>query len=88
MWLLWNTKLGLPKQGTGGGTLRDTMPVCVLSEHGGKRTMCAALGQKGVDHDHDTLGPYNTAHIITFLIPHQQGEGLSAAQVCCCLGQC
>ncbi len=29
--------------------------------------MCAAISNNGVLHRHATLGPYNTAHIITFL---------------------
>ena len=29
--------------------------------------MCAAITHHGVIHHHATLGPYNTAHLITFL---------------------
>ncbi len=39
----------------------------VPGQRGGNITMCAAISQNGVVHHHATLGPYNTAHIITFL---------------------
>ncbi len=29
--------------------------------------MCAAITHHGIIHHHATLGPYNTAHLITFL---------------------
>lgn len=44
--------------------------------------MCAAITHHGVIHHHATLGPYNTAHLITFLdilhntlIPPDQVDG-------------
>ncbi|XP_053371948.1 uncharacterized protein LOC128545563 isoform X2 [Clarias gariepinus] len=39
----------------------------VPGQRGGNITMCAAMSQNGVVHHHAILGPYNTAHIITFL---------------------
>ncbi|XP_052341208.1 uncharacterized protein LOC118363001 isoform X1 [Oncorhynchus keta] len=52
----------------------------VPGQRGGNITMCAAISQNGVLHHHAILGPYNTAHIITFLdtlhnrlIPDDQG---------------
>ncbi|XP_027005558.1 uncharacterized protein LOC113644708 [Tachysurus fulvidraco] len=37
-------------------------------QHGGNITMCAAISSMhGVLHHHANLGPYNTAHILTFL---------------------
>ena len=36
-------------------------------QRGGNITMCAAISQNGVVHHHATLGPYNTAQMITFL---------------------
>ncbi|XP_027132846.1 uncharacterized protein LOC113747943 [Larimichthys crocea] len=39
----------------------------VPGQRGGNITMCAAISQNGVVHHHATLGPYNTAHILTFL---------------------
>ncbi|XP_044049674.1 uncharacterized protein LOC122875034 [Siniperca chuatsi] len=39
----------------------------VPGQRGGNITLCAAISQNGVVHHHATLGPYNTAHIITFL---------------------
>ena len=49
---------------------------------GGNITMCAAITHHGVIHHHATLGPYNTAHLITFLdtlhntlIPPDQIDG-------------
>ena len=57
----------------------------IVNVHGqrcGNITMCAAISQNGVLHNHVTLGPYNTAHIITFLdtlhnilIPNDQRNG-------------
>jgi hypothetical protein len=49
-------------------------------QDGGNITMCAAISKNSVLHHHAILGPYNTAHIITFddtlhnrLIPNDQG---------------
>lgn len=39
----------------------------VPGQRGGNVTMCAAITQNGVLHHHATLGPYNTAHMLTFL---------------------
>ncbi|RXN20615.1 insertion element IS630 putative 39 kDa -like protein [Labeo rohita] len=40
----------------------------VPGQHGGNITMCAAIScMHGVLHRHANLGPYNTAHILTFL---------------------
>ncbi len=39
----------------------------VPGQRGGNINMCAAISKNGVVHHHATLGPYNTAHIITFL---------------------
>ncbi len=39
----------------------------VPGQRGGNISMYAAISQNGVVHHHATLGPYNTAHIITFL---------------------
>lgn len=39
----------------------------VPGQRGGNITMCAAITQNGVLHRHANLGPYNTAHILTFL---------------------
>lgn len=41
--------------------------VNVPGQRGGNITMCAAITNNGVLHHHATLGPYNTAHIVTFL---------------------
>ncbi|XP_041947824.1 uncharacterized protein LOC121708924 [Alosa sapidissima] len=53
----------------------------VPGQRGGNITMCAAITNNGVLHHHATLGPYNTAHIITFLdaihrilVPGQQNQ--------------
>ncbi|XP_039672067.1 insertion element IS630 uncharacterized 39 kDa protein-like [Perca fluviatilis] len=54
----------------------------VPGQRGGNITMCAAITHQGVIHHHATLGPYNTAHLITFLdtlhhtlIPPDQVDG-------------
>ena len=54
--------------------------VNVPGQRGANITMCAAISQNGVHHA--ALGPYNTAHIITFfdtlhniLIPNDQRNG-------------
>ncbi len=54
----------------------------VPGQRGGNITMCAAITHHGVIHHHATLGPYNTAHLITFLdtlhntlIPPDQVDG-------------
>ncbi|KAI2667382.1 DNA-directed RNA polymerase subunit beta [Labeo rohita] len=54
----------------------------VPGQRGGNITMCAAITNHGVIHHHATLGPYNTAHLITFLeilhntlIPPDQTDG-------------
>ncbi|XP_029919204.1 uncharacterized protein LOC115367556 [Myripristis murdjan] len=54
----------------------------VPGQHGGNITMCAAITHHGVIHHHATLGPYSTAHLITFLdtlhntlIPPDQTDG-------------
>ncbi|XP_015807069.2 insertion element IS630 uncharacterized 39 kDa protein-like [Nothobranchius furzeri] len=54
----------------------------VPGQRGGNITMCAALGYHGIIHHHATLGPYNSAHLITFLdtlhntlIPPDQVDG-------------
>ncbi|KAF0039328.1 hypothetical protein F2P81_007563 [Scophthalmus maximus] len=54
----------------------------VPGQRGGNITMCAAITHHGVIHHHATLGPYNTAHLITFLdtrhntlIPPDQIDG-------------
>ncbi|XP_038141857.1 uncharacterized protein LOC119784069 [Cyprinodon tularosa] len=54
----------------------------VPGQHGGNITMCAAMTHHGIIHHHATLGPYNTAHLITFLdtlhntlIPPDQIDG-------------
>ncbi|KAK3544667.1 hypothetical protein QTP86_026087 [Hemibagrus guttatus] len=39
----------------------------VPGQRGGNNTMCAAITQNGILHRHAKLGPYNMAHIITFL---------------------
>lgn len=39
----------------------------VPGQRGGNITMCAAINHQGILHHHSTLGPYNTAHLITFL---------------------
>lgn len=56
--------------------------VQVPEQRGGNITMCAAITHHGVIHHHATLGPYNTAHLITFLdtlhntlIPPDQVDG-------------
>ncbi|XP_053088343.1 uncharacterized protein LOC128318005 [Pangasianodon hypophthalmus] len=50
-----------------GRNLREHCAIVnVPGRPGGNITMCAAISQNGVHH-HATLGPYNTAHIITFL---------------------
>ncbi|XP_039664144.1 uncharacterized protein LOC120563802 [Perca fluviatilis] len=54
----------------------------VPGQRGGNIPMCAAITHQGVIHHHATLGPYNTAHLITFLdtlhntlIPPDQVDG-------------
>ncbi|XP_038132929.1 uncharacterized protein LOC119777997 [Cyprinodon tularosa] len=54
----------------------------VPGQRGGNITMCAAMTDHGIIHHHATLGPYNTAHLITFLdtlhntlIPPDQIDG-------------
>ncbi|RXN15293.1 membrane-bound immunoglobulin [Labeo rohita] len=54
----------------------------VPGQRGGNIAMCAAITNHGVIHHHATLGPYNTAHLITFLeilhntlIPPDQIDG-------------
>ncbi|XP_049319290.1 uncharacterized protein LOC111190584 [Astyanax mexicanus] len=54
----------------------------VPGQRGGNITMCAAMTHHGIIHHHATLGPYNTAHLITFLdtlhntlIPPDQIDG-------------
>ncbi|XP_036970874.1 trace amine-associated receptor 2-like [Acanthopagrus latus] len=54
----------------------------VPGQRGGNITMCAAITHHGVTHHHATLGPYITAHLITFLdtlhnilIPPDQIDG-------------
>ncbi len=54
----------------------------VPGQRGENITMCAAITHHGVIHHHATLGPYNTAHLITFLdtlhntlIPPDQVDG-------------
>ena len=39
----------------------------VPGQRGGNITMCAAIAHHGVINHHATLGPFNTAHLITFL---------------------
>ena len=39
----------------------------VPGQCGDNITVCAAITQNGVLHHNDTLGPYNTGHILTFL---------------------
>jgi hypothetical protein len=41
-------------------------------QRGGNVTICAAISSYGVIHRHVTLGPYNTAHLITFLYALQE----------------
>ncbi|KAJ8369545.1 hypothetical protein SKAU_G00095730 [Synaphobranchus kaupii] len=41
--------------------------VDVPGQRGGNVTICAAISKWGVLHHHATLGPYNTAHLLTFL---------------------
>lgn len=42
----------------------------VLGQRGGNITMCAAITQNEVLHRQANFGPYNTAHILTFLDRH------------------
>ena len=39
---------------------------------GGNVTICAAISSYGVIHRHVTVGPYNTAHLLTFLYALQE----------------
>ncbi|XP_045579092.1 uncharacterized protein isoform X4 [Salmo salar] len=64
----------------------------VPGQRGGNITMCAAISQNGVLHHHAILGPYNTAHIITFLdtlhnrlIPNDQGPEQTRILLCMAL---
>lgn len=40
---------------------------CVPGQHGDNVTICVAISNHGVLHQHVTLGPYNTQHLLTFL---------------------
>ncbi len=66
----------------------------VPGQRGGNITMCAAITHHGVIHHHATLGPYNTAHLITFLdtlhntlIPPDQVDGPEQLRYVVILGQ-
>jgi hypothetical protein len=67
-------------RGRGRNIIRHCAIINVPGQRGGKHNMCAAISQNGILHHHAILGPYNTAHIITFLdtlhnrlIPNDQG---------------
>lgn len=67
-------------RGRGRNIIGHRAIINVPGQRGGNITMCAAISQNGVLHHHAILGPYNTAHIITFLdtlhnrlIPNDQG---------------
>lgn len=55
----------------------------VPGQRGGNVTICAAISNYGVLHHHNTLGPYNTQHLLRFLanlrdiLFEQQGEELN-----------
>ncbi|XP_038160244.1 uncharacterized protein LOC119796019 [Cyprinodon tularosa] len=61
----------------------------VPGQRGGNITVCAAMTDHGIIHHHATLGPYNTAHRITFLdtlhntlIPPDQIDGPEQLREC------
>ena len=56
-----------PRPGDGGrNVIGQRAIVNVPGQRGGNITLCAAISLQGLLYHHATLGPYNTAHMITF----------------------